>query len=162
MIYILLGSNMGDRAAYLAEAQSRIHEIVPVQRASRIYESAAWGNEAQASFLNQVLEAKPSALSPESLLKACQSIELALGRERKEHWGARCIDIDLLYIGSLQYQSPVLQIPHPYIAQRRFTLLPLCELVPDFIHPTLHKSQSTLLAECSDSLAVWPWEGGLS
>ncbi len=157
MIYILLGSNIGDRAAYLAEARKHLQEILPIQRVSGIYESAPWGNEAQDSFLNQVLEAKPTALSPEALLEACQGIELAMGRERKTFWGARNIDIDLLYMGQLQYQSPTLQIPHPYIAQRRFTLLPLCELIADFVHPVLQKTQSRLLEECSDTLAVWRW-----
>ena len=157
MIYILLGSNIGDRAAYLAEARKRIQEILPTQRVSGIYESAPWGNEQQDSFLNQVLEADPLALSPEELLEACQGIEQAMGRERKTFWGARNIDIDLLYLGQLQYQSPTLQIPHPYIAQRRFTLLPLCELIADFVHPVLQKTQSRLLEECSDALAVWRW-----
>jgi 2-amino-4-hydroxy-6-hydroxymethyldihydropteridine diphosphokinase len=153
-VYILSGSNLSDRAANLAMALERIEvQAGSVLAQSQLYETAAWGLEAQPSFLNQVLEIA-TELKPEALLECLLSIEKQLGRERKQKWGERIIDLDILYFGDRVINTPRLQVPHPYIVERRFTLTPLCELAPLLVHPVLEKNQLQLLEECQDKLAV--------
>lgn len=153
-VYILSGSNLGDRAANLALALEKIEaQAGGLLAQSQLYETAAWGLEAQPAFLNQVLEIA-TELKPEALLECLLSIEKQLGRERKQKWGARIIDLDILYFGDRVVNTPGLQVPHPSIAERRFTLVPLCELAPLLVHPVLDKSQLQLLEECQDKLAV--------
>lgn len=153
-IYLLLGSNLGDRKQSLALAQSSIQaEIGPVEKTSAIHVSSAWGLSEQPDFLNQVLFVKTD-LEPEDVLNRIQKIELQLGRERYEKWGPRIIDIDILYFGERVVQTHDLIIPHPGIPERRFTLKPLKEIAPDFIHPVLKISNSELLDLCNDSLGV--------
>lgn len=157
-VYILSGSNLGDRAATLARALEQIEKQAGIIRAqSQLYETAAWGIEEQPPFLNQVLEIGTN-LGPEALLDCLLSIEKQLGRERKQKWGERLIDLDILYYGDLVEESPRLTVPHPYIPERRFTLVPLCELAPLLVHPVLGKTQLELLEECKDKLEVRVFE----
>jgi 2-amino-4-hydroxy-6-hydroxymethyldihydropteridine diphosphokinase len=107
----------------------------------------------QPSFLNQVLTIKTD-LEPEAILAQTQSIEEELGRVRHEKWGARVIDIDILYYSQVVLKTDTLTIPHPYLHQRRFTLVPLAELAPDFVHPILQKTALALLAEVKDDSEV--------
>lgn len=153
-VYILSGSNLGDRMANLAQAMQAIEKQAGTLIAqSQLYETAAWGLKKQPSFLNQVIEIQ-TPLSPEALLDILLYIEKQMGRERKQKWGERLIDLDILYYGDLVTESPQLQIPHPHIAARRFTLVPLCELAPLLPHPLLGKTQLQLLKECPDPLEV--------
>lgn len=153
-VYILSGSNIGDRAAKLAAALDQIEKQAGnVIAQSQLYETAAWGLEEQPAFLNQVLEIR-TALAPEALLECLLSIEKQMGRERKSKWSERLIDLDILYYGDQIVETPALRIPHPYIPERRFTLVPLCELVPLLEHPVLGKNQLQLLEECADPLEV--------
>ena len=153
-IFLLLGSNMGDRHGQLERAKEQIaKEAGKVIDTSSIYETAAWGKEQQAAFLNQVLHID-SVWSPDQLLKIVLGIEEEMGRIRSEKWGARVIDIDLLYYHSLIITRPELQVPHPGIPKRRFTLAPLAEIAPNFIHPQLRSNQKTLLDNCTDPLEV--------
>lgn len=153
-VYILSGSNLGDRMANLAHALQAIEKQAgTLISQSQLYETAAWGLEEQPSFLNQVIEIQ-TALSPETLLSCLLGIEKQMGRERKQKWGERLIDLDILYYGDLVTESSLLQIPHPHIAERRFTLVPLCELAPLLPHPLLGKTQLQLLKECPDPLEV--------
>ncbi|MCG8477091.1 MAG: 2-amino-4-hydroxy-6-hydroxymethyldihydropteridine diphosphokinase [Cytophagales bacterium] len=153
-IYLLLGSNMGDRMAMLEESRSAIeHRVGPVLSASSWYETEAWGVEDQASFLNQVLEVS-SRMNPQQLLAEVLDIERDLGRERFRKWGERVIDIDILYFGERVVLDDNLKIPHPFIQERRFTLAPLAEIAPEFVHPLIGKSQQELLAICRDPLQV--------
>ncbi len=153
-IYLLLGSNVGDKRQYLADARQLIAaNIGQVVKFSNYYESAAWGNNNQDSFLNVALEVC-SELSPMQLLDACKSIESKLGRRLRERWGPREIDVDILYYSNEKIDLPTLIVPHPEISGRRFTLEPLVEIAPEFLHPILHKTNRELLSDCSDRLSV--------
>lgn len=151
---LLLGSNQGDRMQFLAQARQQLHAAAgPVTKESAIYETAAWGLEDQPAFLNQVLQLETS-LQPEALLTEIHRIEKSLGRVREVKWAARVIDIDILYYDALVMATPRLQLPHPYLQDRRFTLLPLVEVAPNWVHPVLRKTNQALLAECPDTLPV--------
>ncbi len=151
MLFLLLGANLNERANTLRRATALIGERVgTVVQRSGLYETAPWGIADQPAYLNQVL-AIETTLEPEVILLQTQRIEQELGRIRHEKWGARVIDVDILYYDSLIMQTGTLTIPHPYLHQRRFTLVPLAEIAPDFVHPTLHKTTLELLAACSDA-----------
>lgn len=153
-IFLLLGSNQGDAALNLATARKNIGKKAGVVvAASALYRSAAWGLEDQPDFINQVVQIS-SEYTPEILLEKILSIEMDMGRKRVRKWGPRLIDIDLLFYGNEVVNTSALQLPHPGIPQRKFTLVPLAELAPDFIHPTLKKTIATLLEECADPLEV--------
>lgn len=157
-IYLLSGSNLGDRVANMARALEFIEQKAGrLVAQSQLYETAAWGIEAQPSFLNQVMEIA-STLSPRELLNTLLSIEMEMGRERRQKWGERLIDLDILYYGDLVLNEQALSIPHPHLQERRFTLVPLCELAPLLVHPVLGKTQQELLDECPDELEVRVFE----
>ena len=127
--WISLGANLGDRAAALQEALARLRRIpgIEIIRISSFYETPPWGKTDQPPFINAAAELL-TTLSPQALLDACQHIETALGRKRHEPWGPRTIDLDLLYIPGCTLHSPTLQLPHPYLLQRAFVLVPLAEI----------------------------------
>lgn len=153
-IFVLLGSNLGDRERVLKKAiESLEYKGIVLVKKSSVYETAAWGITDQKSFLNQVLQVDTS-LDPKELLEVILKIELELGRVRKIKWGERLIDIDILYYHNFICKEDDLEIPHPGIPQRRFTLIPLVELCPEFIHPKLRLSQKNLLDNCEDNLEV--------
>ena len=154
-VYLLLGSNEGDRLRFLQKGRAAIAaQAGKIRRASRIYETAAWGKENQPAFLNQVLEVAVSA-APEALLYQLKLIESGVGeRILKEKWASRTLDIDILFYDEIVFKNETLTIPHPSLQLRRFTLAPLCELIPDFIHPVLQVSIAGLLQQCRDLLPV--------
>ena len=155
--HILLGSNMGKRLELLEQAYGEIQKLgINIVCKSPIYESEAWGVLNQNLFLNQVLEITTNYL-PLQLLDQLLLIETVLGRKRKAKWGARLIDIDILFYNDESFVSPKLTLPHPEIANRRFTLLPLCDLCPNEIHPINKKSIKTIANECNDPLRVWQY-----
>lgn len=153
-ISLLLGSNSGDRSSQLKLAidliQQHIGEIIAK---SKVYETAPWGKPDQPLFLNQAIQIE-SLYSPKELLDKVQFIEYTLGRSRVEKWGERSIDIDIIYFGNVVINEPVLVIPHPHLAERKFALIPLTEINPEFVHPILQKSNAELLKECEDDLSV--------
>ena len=154
LAYLLLGSNMGQSKALLANAADRIQQLIgPIQVQSSIYKSDAWGIEDQDPFLNQVLLVE-TPLSASNLLQSLLKIEQQMGRIRSVKWGARIIDIDILFYDNEQIQDDNLIIPHPALAERRFTLIPLNEIAPDFLHPVLNKTIVSLLLTCTDPLTV--------
>jgi 2-amino-4-hydroxy-6-hydroxymethyldihydropteridine diphosphokinase len=153
-IFLLLGSNVGDRPGQLSMAIDLIEkEIGKTIVMSKIYETAPWGKADQPHFLNRAIEIE-SQFSPHELLNKVKSIEQTLGRTRLEKWGERSIDIDIIYFEDKIIDSSHLVIPHPHIAERRFVLTPLVEISPEFVHPLLKKSNTELLMECKDTLDV--------
>jgi 2-amino-4-hydroxy-6-hydroxymethyldihydropteridine diphosphokinase len=152
--YLLIGGNLGDRAAYLQTALKRIEETCgAISHYSSIYETAAWGNTNQPAFYNQAIKLD-TALSPEALLQALLAIELDMGRVREEKYGPRTIDLDILMINNIVVDTPMLTIPHPQLHNRRFALLPLNEIAPALHHPVLDKTIHELLLNCPDTLDV--------
>ncbi len=150
--YLLLGSNMGNRFALLAAACEHIAEkLGDIVAQSHLYETAAWGNTAQAAFLNQAI-ALVTPLNPHDLLTAIHQIEQQMGRVRQQRWDSRIIDIDILAYEQLIVDSPNLSIPHPLLPQRRFALLPLCDIAPQWQHPILQQTTLQMLQNCSDNL----------
>lgn len=152
--YLLTGGNMGDREKNLAAA---IHNISlhcgEITNSSSLYETAAWGKTDQPAFLNQALEVKTS-LTARQLMRRILKVEKLMGRERKEKYGPRIIDIDILLFNNEKHNYPLLKLPHPEMQNRRFALLPLAEIAADIIHPVLNKTIKTLLKECPDTLFV--------
>ncbi|HQT21751.1 MAG: 2-amino-4-hydroxy-6-hydroxymethyldihydropteridine diphosphokinase [Sphingobacteriales bacterium 17-39-43] len=152
--YLLLGSNLGNRRKYIKSAISEIEaKLGSIAQRSSIYQTASWGKHDQPDFLNQVIELK-TILKPQDLLSGILSIEADLGRKRVEKWGSRIIDIDILLYEDQVINEAELIIPHPYLAFRRFCLMPLFEIAPEFIHPVLKKNIQELLLELSDDLFV--------
>ncbi|AII50759.1 2-amino-4-hydroxy-6-hydroxymethyldihydropteridine diphosphokinase [Hymenobacter sp. APR13] len=154
LAYLLLGSNLGDRATILHEARQYLNKTAgPVVAASGLYETAAWGLEDQPPFLNQALGIQTS-LSPDQLLQVCLAAEQEAGRVRQVRWGARTLDVDILLYGPEVVTLPDLQIPHPRLPERRFALAPLAEIAGSAVHPTVQQTIAGLLADCPDQLAV--------
>lgn len=153
-VFLLLGANLGNRFQQLKLAGEAIQkEVGKVSQVSAVYETAAWGVEEGPSYLNQVLRVETS-LSPEALLSVTSRIEDALGRTRQFKWDSRLIDIDILFYENLQVETERLIIPHPYLHLRRFTLVPLAEIAPHFLHPVLKKTTLQLLLDLDDPLPV--------
>ncbi len=153
-IFLLLGTNLGDRSQHLAAARAQIEaKAGKIMKASAVYVTAAWGKTDQPDFYNQVIEIE-SILSPNELLSTTLSIEEAMGRVRTEAWGARTLDIDILLYGNVIVEREQLTIPHPRMNNRRFTLVPLADRAPEIIHPVEQKSIRELLARCTDTLEV--------
>ena len=124
-----------------------------ISNESSIYETAAWGQTKQASFLNKVVVLQ-TQFTADDLMKTLLQIEQELGRIRTEKYGPRTIDLDILFYDDLIYHSPIVTLPHPSIQDRRFVLIPLAELSPGKVHPVYKKTITTLLKECADELAV--------
>lgn len=154
-LYLLLGSNLGDRFGYLEQARRLIaEEVGPLTGVSAIYETEPWGNADQGRFLNQVISLDSDA-EPLFLLGCILGIEQSIGRMRSGIRNeARSIDIDILFLGDRIIRSPELSIPHPLLHIRRFTLVPLNEISPELKHPVLKKSMAELLGLCEDPLMV--------
>lgn len=134
--YLALGSNLGDRLGYLRHALQRLKDTPGIRlcNLSSVYETDPVGFVEQATFLNMVAAIETS-LSPHELLKATQRIELTLYRRRNIRWGPRTLDIDILLYGNLKLKEQQLTVPHPRMVERAFVLIPLCELVPNFVIP---------------------------
>ena len=154
-VFLLLGSNIEPRYNYIKQAEERIAiDIGKILQSSNIYESEAIGFEAHTSFLNRVLiiETKFSALN---VLKNIHIIENKLGRVRNSlGYTSRTLDIDILYFNDDIISSDILTVPHARLHERRFTLLPLTEIAPDFTNPALKVTSKKLLETCSDNSDV--------
>jgi 2-amino-4-hydroxy-6-hydroxymethyldihydropteridine diphosphokinase len=154
LVYILLGSNQGNTKQNLLLANNLIEKNIGVITIiSSLYETAAWGNTQQSAFLNQVILVRTKLL-PKELLHQLLAIETQMGRIRTTKWEPRIIDLDILFYDNEVIEEVDLVIPHPFIQQRRFTLVPLLEIASNFMHPVLHKTMEELLAMCEDNLNV--------
>jgi 2-amino-4-hydroxy-6-hydroxymethyldihydropteridine diphosphokinase len=153
-LYLLLGSNLGDRELYLCQARELIEQkIGKLKNISSLYETASWGRRDQPEYINQVIHLR-SDIDPHKVLDTIITIEKKLGRERIEKWDSRTIDIDILFYGNRIINEPDLIIPHPQLHLRRFTLAPLKELSPELKHPLLNKSINDLFCSLNDKLKV--------
>lgn len=147
---LLLGSNEGNSLQNLTFAENEISKWVgQIKEASSIYNSEAWGKKDQSDFLNKVVLVE-TALNPIALLKTLLTIEQSAGRIRMVKWGPRTLDIDILYFDDIVYKDDQLTIPHAGISTRRFTLVPLCEILADQIHPVSGKKNQWMLDHCED------------
>jgi len=153
--YVGLGSNLGDRAAYLLLGLSALSRLPETRllRLSPVYETDPVGPP-QPPYLNMVAELE-TELSPKGLLAEMLRIEKALGRERRERWGPRTLDLDLLLYGDLVLEEAGLSVPHPRLHERAFVLVPLLDLLPEGRHPLWGQSFAELLASL-DASSVRP------
>lgn len=141
---------MGNRVENLSVARNHIeHHAGKIISESSIYETAAWGITDQDAFLNQVIEIE-TRHSPQKLIEILLKIESEIGRKREIKWGPRLIDLDILYFSKKIIQEENLSIPHPFLHERGFVLIPLAEISPSFIHPILKKTNLELLDTCKD------------
>jgi 2-amino-4-hydroxy-6-hydroxymethyldihydropteridine diphosphokinase len=154
-VYLGIGTNLGNRENNINEALELVKEhIGPVKKASSLYETEPWGFKSENDFLNMVAEVE-TKLRPSGLLGRILMIEAQMGRFRGEKkYSSRLIDIDILLYGEKILKAKSLVIPHPKMHERRFVLVPFCEIVPDLVHPKLGKTIKALLKECSDKSRV--------
>lgn len=143
IIYLGLGTNLGDRQANLQDAVAGLIPKVGVLRVSSVYETEPWGYRDQPACLNQVLEGETD-LQPLDLLVFLKNLELTLGRQATFLYGPRLIDLDILFYDQAVINQPKLVIPHPRLAERAFMLVPLTELAPELRHPVLGLTISML------------------
>ncbi|HAT86712.1 2-amino-4-hydroxy-6-hydroxymethyldihydropteridine diphosphokinase [Cohaesibacter gelatinilyticus] len=131
--FLSLGGNIGDAAQNIRNAVDRLdeHPNIKLTALSGFYKTPPWGNENQAPFVNACAEVETS-LPAEELLVQCLQTEHDMGRERIEHWGPRIIDIDILTYGDERIQQDNLSVPHPYMMERAFVLVPLKDIAPEF------------------------------
>ena len=163
--YLLLGGNLGDRLNNLNKTLLLIEKYIGrIISRSSVYETAPWGFKCDKMFLNQLVCVE-TRVSPRELLSHILKIETMMGRMRKANlptinlrqagqWDDRIIDIDILFYDEVVLNEEELKIPHPYLHQRRFALVPLAEIVTNMVHPGLNKTIGQLLEECTDNLEV--------
>ena len=157
-VYIQLGSNIGERESFITKSMHKVEDdIGKIITVSSIFETTAWGNENQNNFLNSVIEIK-TPFDAFTILQKSQEIENNLGRKRSDKWGERTIDIDILFYNNKIINTKELTVPHPLIEKRKFVLMPLSEIAPNYMHPILKKNISTLLSECKDTQKVLDYE----
>jgi len=156
VVYLALGTNLGDRAENLRRALAALPPAFTVEAASPAYETAPMYVTAQPNFLNMACRAQTSLL-PLEALRVLKLLETSLGREASIRFGPRLIDLDLLFYEDLVFESPELILPHPRLHERTFVLVPLADIAPDFVHPVLKQTIATLrdqLGDINDS--IWP------
>jgi len=157
VVYLSLGSNLGDRDNYLAQAREALSAEFAWARFSKVYETEPVDLRDQPWFLNQVVELKTDG-TPETLLEWAQQLEKRLGRQRDIPKGPRTLDVDILIFNDEVRDEGELTIPHPRLTQRRHVLVPLCELVPDLVLPHAGYSVKKALAEVKDRSQVKLYE----
>lgn len=145
-VYISFGSNIGDREYQINEALRKLEQIqdTKLKAVSSLYETAPVGGVVQDDFLNGAAIVETN-LTPISFLNEIQRIELELGRKRKIHWGPRTIDLDVLLMDDVVIEHERLKVPHPFMHDRSFVLIPLAEIAPEAVHPVLNKKIKELV-----------------
>ena len=150
IVYMQLGSNLGEREQLINDAIHKISEHVgEINNCSKIYESKPWRVDGQRNYLNQIIEVK-TLLAAQDILSATLEIEHNLGRVRIEKWGERLIDIDIIFFNNEIIETADLCIPHKHMHERNFVLAPLNEIAADFIHPKYNMTVSQLLEASKD------------
>lgn len=156
--FLGMGSNLGDRATYLREGLRILEKKAgKIIRVSSFYETEPWGVENQENYLNLVVRLE-TFLLPLGLLRVLQQTELECGRERKERWGSRTLDIDLLFFEDYRFAMPDLTVPHPRLQERNFVLHPMAEIAPDWIHPKNRLTLTQLKETSPDTGGISPCE----
>jgi 2-amino-4-hydroxy-6-hydroxymethyldihydropteridine diphosphokinase len=163
IVFLGIGTNLGNRESNLKEAVARIEEYIgKAVKFSSVYETEPWGFHAEDEFLNMVVKVE-TKLTPSGLLGRILMIESLSGRVRGEkQYSSRVIDIDILLYEDLVIDEKSLKIPHPLMHERRFVMVPLCEIESEMIHPVLNKSIESLLESCKDKSKVCPHSKPLS
>jgi 2-amino-4-hydroxy-6-hydroxymethyldihydropteridine diphosphokinase len=156
--FLHLGSNEGNRLEMIDKATAMIEgQIGKLLIKSSLYETEAWGMKDQPDFINQAVKIDTPHTSLETL-QLCKKIEHELGSMKKEKWGQRSIDIDLLFWNESIISDENISLPHPQIENRNFVLIPLMEIAGEFIHPVLNKSIEEIFDECEDDCEVLLYE----
>ncbi|MFM7078797.1 MAG: 2-amino-4-hydroxy-6-hydroxymethyldihydropteridine diphosphokinase [Bacteroidota bacterium] len=151
---IMLGGNIGDTICLFESTRSELKAAeIEILAESAVFRSEPWGNELQRSFLNQCLLIETDK-NPDSLMNLLQKIELSHGKNTLFENGPRTLDLDIIFYDDLILNSPTLKIPHPRAHLRRFNLLPMAQIVPDFIHPVIKMTVFELLNDCKDPLEI--------
>lgn len=148
IVFLALGTNLGDRQENLKQAVASLPPQMEVKAKSHIYETPPWGYEEQPKFYNQVVKAE-TYVQPEALLKHLKRLEIALGRKASFQNGPRLIDLDLLFYDDLVLKTPILTLPHPRLHERGFVLLPMMDIAPGLVHPVLKKTIRELVSSCN-------------
>jgi 2-amino-4-hydroxy-6-hydroxymethyldihydropteridine diphosphokinase len=145
IVYIGIGSNLGDRGKNCSRSIDLLEKNgIVVRQRSSLYETMPWGVRDQPLFLNMVIEAE-TELKPQELLELLKNVEIEVGREKSAKWGPRAIDLDILLYDNIILNDETLTIPHPYLHERDFVLIPFCEIAPDLKHPILQSTMGELL-----------------
>lgn len=153
-VYLILGGNLGKIKMNLEEALKKISKQVgTIKAVSKYYKTEAWGKTDQPDFINVacILTTEKDA---NTCLSTVLQIEKRIGRVRYEKWGERSIDIDILYFNNAVINTATLTVPHPELTNRKFVLVPLCDIAPNFVHPVLRVKNSQLLEKVKDDLQV--------
>ena len=154
IVFLQLGSNLGDRELLLQDAIVAIEERVGgVIKRSKVYESTPWRVEGQANYLNQILKVE-TKLQAHDVLSVILDVEKNLGRVRIEKWGERLIDIDIIFFNDAIIETAQLCVPHKHMHERMFVLTPLHNIAPDMAHPKYNKTVEEILKQCTDTQLV--------